>query len=228
MKYFPDNRTQASTNIKQVQSVVLRMLKIMDHICSENDIHFWLEYGTMLGAVRHNGFIPWDNEADIGMMRNDFEQFSAIAANALPHDIFFQTKDTDAEYLYSSNYIEAKLRDKYSNYCNFEVNHPEFRWHNGIQVDIFIYDYDEVHGGCFTNAYERLFNHSNSYLTEAEVEYQEKCQFEDTHFYIPAGYDPYLRRNYGNYMLLPPEAERQAEYVEVFKPCRHKETLIWK
>ena len=49
------------------------ILRDIDKICRENNISYWIESGTMLGAKRHNGFIPWDDDIDIGMMRKDYE-----------------------------------------------------------------------------------------------------------------------------------------------------------
>ena len=66
------------------------ILRDIDNICRENDISYWIESGTMLGAKRHNGFIPWDDDIDIGMMREDYEKFLEIAPRYLPDDLFLQ------------------------------------------------------------------------------------------------------------------------------------------
>lgn len=230
MKYeFPlDNREYVSDKMKQAQSVILRMLKIINEICQKHELPIWLEYGTMLGAVRHRGFIPWDNEADVGMLRRDFEIFKEIAQTELPIDIFFQTKETDPFFHPSSTYIEAKLRDKYSNYLEFEKQHPQSKWHNGIQVDIFVYDLVIVDGTTLLlNAFEKNLTNCRSYILPQELEYLQETDFEDTTFYIPNGYSEYLQRNYGNYMQLPPIEERFNEVPKVFTPCKHKEILHW-
>lgn len=230
MKYdFPlDNRESISDKMKQVQSVILRMLKILNEICEKHEIPFWLEYGTMLGAVRHNGFIPWDNEADVGMLRADFEKFKEIAQSELPIDIFFQTKETDPFFYPSSTYIEAKLRDKYSNYIEFEKQHPQFKWHNGIQVDIFVYDLVNLNGkNVLLNSFEKELTNCRSYILPQELEYFQDVNFEDTTFHIPIGYDEYLKRNYNDYMKLPPIEDRVSEVPNVFTPCKHSEILHW-
>lgn len=211
---------------KMVQTVVLRLLKAMNEICSRHNIPFWLEYGTLLGAIRHQGFIPWDNEADVGMMRDDFNRFEKIAVSELPQDIFFQTKETDPAYEAASSYIVAKLRDKYSNYTEFERRNPEVKWHNGIQVDIFVYDgvvLDDT--PCYVNAFEGIFTNYNSYYLTEEIEYLQEVSFEGERFFIPTGYDTYLRRNYGDYMTLPPESDRNFEPAAIDRPCKHAEIL---
>lgn len=209
-----------------VHFVILRMLKELQRICSKHDINFWLDYGTMLGAVRHSGFIPWDTEADVGMLRPDFEILQQIIIPELPQDIFFQTKETDPAYLPSSVYIEAKLRDKYSSYPLFEQNNPHIKWHNGIQVDIFVYDAVILNGEqVLANAYERMFTGCKSFLTYGEIDEIIDMPFEGERFFIPAGFEKYLERNYGEYMLLPPEEDRKGEPADVNRPCNHKEVL---
>lgn len=224
----PDERVFGKTNEDKVHKVLLRMLKVLFIICEQYDIPFWLDYGTMLGAVRHKGFIPWDMEADVGILRNDYDKLNQILYESLPSDIFFQTKDSDPDYQAATYYLEAKLRDKYSSYPDFQKNNPETKWHNGIQVDIFIYDIVNIEGlVCYINKFEKSFTKANSYLRPEEIEELKLVMFEDTSFYIPKGYNAYLRRNYGEYMDLPPVNQRHTEKVDVFTPCLHKETLRW-
>ncbi|MBW1616748.1 MAG: LicD family protein [Deltaproteobacteria bacterium] len=68
---------------------MLRMLKIFDYIAKKHNIKYWLSLGTLLGAVRHSGFIPWDDDTDIAMTRKDYEKFLKKGVAELPEDIFF-------------------------------------------------------------------------------------------------------------------------------------------
>lgn len=223
---FPsDNRELAKDNIGSVHSVLLRMLKVFHEICNAHEIDYWLEYGTLLGAIRHKGFIPWDNEIDVGMLRPDFDRFIKIAKWALPIDIFLQTKDTDI--FYTSSLVEAKLRDKYSNYQKFTKANPMIKWHNGIQIDIFVYDFDSKLEKCITNSFERTLSGRRIYLKKEEIEYTVIQDFEDMACPIPVGYNAYLHRNYGDYWQLPNKIDQIPEYVEVFTPCDHTEILSW-
>lgn len=226
MDYPKDRRELGKSNIEQVHLVLLRMLNIFDAICKKHDIDYWLDYGTLLGAVRHKGFIPWDHEADVGMLRPDFENFKVNAQKDLPNDIFFQTKETDP--FYKANFIvEAKLRDKYSNYNEYSSKHPEHRWHNGIQVDIFVYDFDPILENVLTNSYERFMTIGEVHLSKEELEYVEDLPFLDNVFPVPIGHDSYLKRAYGDYLQLPPKNKQIPEYVDIFKPCKHQEILYW-
>src|SRR5438034_296812 len=110
---FPDEREQGDNRLKQCQSVMLRMLKILDYLCTKHEISYFLNGGTLLGAIRHKGFIPWDDDLDIGMTRDNYEKFIQFAVPELPPDIFFQNDETDL-YFPSCHIIEAKLRDRYS------------------------------------------------------------------------------------------------------------------
>ncbi|QPH38949.1 LicD family protein [Pedobacter endophyticus] len=206
-------------NRKMVHGVILKLLMALKKICTVHDIPFWLEYGTLLGAIRHKGFIPWDNEADVGIFREDFDRLKKIVEAELPGHIFFQTKETDPAYESASLYIEAKLRDKYSRYKDFENRYPKHKWHNGIQVDIFIYDPVILDGvPCYINAFEKTFTRCKSYFLLEEIEFLKEIQFEGEEFFIPIGYDKYLERNYGDYMKLPPESERIFEPAEIDLP----------
>lgn len=131
---FPDNRFMGDTNLRQAQLVMLRMLRIVDHICRKHGIAYWLESGTLLGAVHHGGFIPWDDVLDIAMRRADFERFQAIAPRELPDDLFFQTAESDAHY----QDVLPRIRDRKS--IVVEQEKGRVPHHRGIYLDIFPFD----------------------------------------------------------------------------------------
>ena len=150
---FPDEREKGETPLRQSQLVMLRMLKIMDYLCTKHKIEYFLTGGTLLGAIRHKGFIPWDDDMDVGMTRDNYEKFEKLAVPELPNDIFFQTPETDI-YFPSCGRVEAKLKDKYSTYKKSEEKMYQ-KHHLGLQVDIFVYDKAYLPHNAFLYALNR-------------------------------------------------------------------------
>ena len=84
--------------LRKVQLTQLEIAKEIHRVCEENDIRYFLSDGTFLGAVRHQGFIPWDDDMDIGMLREDYEKFCRIAPQKLGEKYVFQNWYTDPNY----------------------------------------------------------------------------------------------------------------------------------
>lgn len=122
--------------LRRAQLKMLDILVEIDKICTKYGIKYWIAYGTLLGAVRHKGFIPWDDDCDICMMREDYEKFVEVAQSELPDNLFLQNKKTDPYYKKSMD----KIRMKYTKFVEFDETEDE-KYNQGIYVDIFIYDY---------------------------------------------------------------------------------------
>jgi len=122
--------------LRQHQLRMLDMLKYIDGICRKYDIQYWLCSGTLIGAVRHGGFIPWDDDVDIEMLREDYMKFVEIMMNEEPqNDYILQTHDTDSGYFYPY----GKLRDLHS---KLDETNPfdNFRY-RGVYIDIFVMEH---------------------------------------------------------------------------------------
>ena len=88
---FHDNRLEGDTPLRQAQLVMLRMLKIFDAICIKHGLTYWLDGGTLLGAVRHGGFIPWDDDLDVCMPLDDFEKYKHLSLSEFRYDVYNDT-----------------------------------------------------------------------------------------------------------------------------------------
>ena len=120
--------------LKVTQQNLLDLMITLDGICRKENISYSLHGGTLLGAVRENGFIPWDDDMDIGMLRADYEKFLNVAKEKLNKKYFLQTWDTDEKFALPF----AKIRLNGTKYI--EHNSKNVDIHNGIYIDIFPYD----------------------------------------------------------------------------------------
>ena len=64
--------------LKDMQDLCLELLRFMDNVCKKYNIDYWLDFGTLLGSVRHEGFIPWDDDVDVGILKKDFDKFLKV------------------------------------------------------------------------------------------------------------------------------------------------------
>ena len=120
--------------LEQLHHTELQILKEITRICQENNITFFAIYGTMLGAIRHQGIIPWDDDIDVAMLREDYDKFISIAKSELKPGYFLQHFTTDKN---TSVYF-AKVRK--NNTVFMEKGFKNVDTHNGIFVDIFPFD----------------------------------------------------------------------------------------
>lgn len=119
--------------LRKAQLIMLDMLVEFDAICKKHELQYWLDSGTLLGAVRHQGFIPWDDDIDISMPLEDYHRFLEIAEGELPDDIFLQTSQTDKDFKF--DYI--KLRSSKASIVEFHEKDKQVDYHQGVFVDIF-------------------------------------------------------------------------------------------
>lgn len=122
--------------LAEYQQYLLKILSEIDRICRKNDISYFLMYGTLIGAVRHHGFIPWDDDADVIMTRSEFNRFRECCKTELAEEFDLVTYDDDDNY----NYTFPKLRLKNTTY----IIRSEISRHGrsaGFFVDIILMDY---------------------------------------------------------------------------------------
>ncbi len=170
----------AEGNARKSQLVMAALLKRIHDTCEQNNLFYWMDFGTLLGAIRHGGFIPWDDDIDIGMMRADAERLC---------EIMRQDPEVFVKYLYANVYSNGITK-----IC-------QIRWADTPKgpylgsIDIFIYDYCEKRGpqvwAYFTKQKLKLIEESRNHpevkgnlknwLTEGTQERLEKVykRFEE-------------------------------------------------
>lgn len=118
--------------LRRQQMRMLEILMEIDRICKKHGIRYWLSSGTLIGAARHGGFIPWDDDLDIEMMRDDYNRLMEVLPEDLPATMALQTHQTDPTYFF----YYAKVRDRRSILA--EGNNYDRMWkEQGIYIDIF-------------------------------------------------------------------------------------------
>ena len=178
------------------QQIMKNIFQEFDTICRTNNLKYWCVGGTLLGAVRHKGWIPHDGDIDVAMLKEDYIKLQNIIQSGLPDDMWFQDKTTD-------NYYKSeigKIRYLYAHYDDYK----DKRWHNGIQLDIFIYTpHDNILIPSFRND-ENKPREYNSIFPLREI------YFEDILVYAPNQLEKYMIDSWGGYP--PPELPQNKQY----------------
>ena len=120
----------ASDNLQKMQECQMEILKVFKKVCDEQGVTFYLAFGTALGAVRHHGFIPWDDDIDIYMKMEDIKKLDDIQKN-LPSNLFVQTRDKEQEY----GLLIARIRDSHTTLI--EEDHVDRDINHGVYIDIY-------------------------------------------------------------------------------------------
>lgn len=119
--------------LRDVQLIELCIAKEIKRICTKHNICYFMSDGTLLGAVRHKGFIPWDDDMDFGMPLEDYKKFLCVAKEELSEDFFLQHVTTDASYILP--YAKVRMNGT----AVKETVAVDSKMHCGIWVDIFPY-----------------------------------------------------------------------------------------
>ncbi len=132
----PDGRAsdlllQGGRNLRKVQLIQLEMMVEIDRICRKYGLKYNIAFGTLLGAVRHKGFIPWDDDADINMPYEDYEKLKQVIEQEIDHEKYYfrvQEKEADCNITY------AHLKRNGTVYT--KPGRDGFRYHPGVYIDI--------------------------------------------------------------------------------------------
>ena len=161
-------------NLRILQECDAIQLAIFDKICYKYNLKYWLDFGTLLGAVRHHGFIPWDDDMDVAMPRQDYRKIRDVVTKELG-SIGFEIGNTK--------------------WFGFGYKH----YKTGIWVDVF--PLDEIdNGNTLYYSKECIFRHKHP---KKDVFPLGSVEFEGFTLSSPYKTDAYLKTKYGNYMGLP-------------------------
>lgn len=126
-KYNPEGSA-----LRRDQKELFRMLLVVAEICKEHNIPWWLSSGTLLGAARHQGFIPWDDDMDIVMLRKDYKRLEKILCRMQSEEFVFHCMRTDVNYI--NTFGKFRKREGRIQTGNRRYNY--YKW-AGIGLDIF-------------------------------------------------------------------------------------------
>lgn len=122
------------SELRKIQLREFEILKYIDGVCKKNNINYWLSSGTLLGAVRHGGFIPWDDDVDVEMLREDYLKFEKAMEKEKSKDFAFQTHKTDENYINQF----GKVRDLHSLIKENDIRYDRYYKYRGLYVDVFV------------------------------------------------------------------------------------------
>ena len=120
------------SQLRHDQLELFKMVQVVAEICKENNINWWLSSGTLLGAARHKGFIPWDDDMDIVLLKKDYIKLEKILCSIESDEYVFHCQKTDIDYV---NYF-GKFRKKEGRISSPSKRYDFYQW-TGIGFDIF-------------------------------------------------------------------------------------------
>ena len=144
--------------IKQIWAAEQEILDVIHEVCTSHGLRYTLAYGTLIGAVRHNGFIPWDDDIDLMMPREDYERLLSIWNDVAPEGYLLQNIRTDSDYINTF----SKIRKDHTTFLQFEFER-DVNYHKGVFVDIF--PADRVADGKIANTLQYIASAVNLLYT---------------------------------------------------------------
>ena len=171
---FLDYELTPKPLLKNTYILCVELLDFIDHVCKKHNLEYWIDYGVLLGAVRHGGFIPWDDDIDLGMMRKDYNKFLEVFEDELrEHDLYDDITLT-IRRIYNADETHISAFAKIIYLPDDDIRETNIYYADKMMyagLDIFPYDYintvtedlEERHGAYkevfFMDAYNNMEYH---------------------------------------------------------------------
>ena len=153
-KYNPDGSA-----LRRDQLELLRMLQFVAEICRDNGIRWWLSSGTLLGAARHKGFIPWDDDMDIVMLREDYDRFEKVMLSRDDDEFVYHCMKSDVEYVN----VFGKFRKRGGRVHVASRRYRYYKW-AGIGLDVFAIEKTNFFSAFVSKLLYQEIQHLTSYI----------------------------------------------------------------
>ncbi len=212
---------KATGLLRQVQLCDAELLRIFHELCQKHNLCYWLDYGTLLGCVRHKGFIPWDDDLDVAMPREDYEKIKKILPAELeqygitvpqPQPGKAAITVWNAGMVLDIFPVDTVIFEAEDNRNDLKKRLYEYRvFYNknkkNISYEQLINQREKIIGKPQGNKivwYHNMEFCADSTIYEPDTIFPlRKLNFEGYGFFVPNDYDTYLREHYGDYMAFP-------------------------
>lgn len=190
-KLFIDFKQDSKGIMDDLKNVCLELLSFVDNVCKKHNLNWWLDYGNLLGAIRHENFIPWDDDVDIGMMREDYNKLNKVIKN----EIEYYGLDDLISIVYRKREIDGKTIGSFLQLLIYHKTEDGQRLLLS-GVDVFPYDYlisyksktalDNQFLKTTTNFYRNLSKNMGYDDSLKQYYHELNCTFEKTDLIIPS------------------------------------------
>lgn len=150
---------EKSRMIREIQLVNLKSLKKLDEICRRHHIFYWAAYGTLIGAIRHQGFIPWDDDLDVCMMREDYERLCKVPKEEWGEDCLLLTGFSDDprhDKLFARVYQKNTRIQSYKD-VKYWRGDDHKAWSTSLMCDIYVFDHVPDDDKIQQRLYKKIF-----------------------------------------------------------------------
>jgi len=232
---------KSTGDLRLIQEAYCGFLTIFDNYCKENNLRYWIDFGTLIGAKRHKGFIPWDDDVDVSMPREDYEKLIKIfnldnitlrfennnknkcfaklthnhsgnlSIDIFPYDFFHSELSKEEEILLSQK-IDTLIKTK-KKHNSIEKTREYFKL---LTKENLLENKPENPNGSLFMGLDYPHAHKNKVFSNKEIFPLQKIQFENIELYAPNDSETVLEKEFGDYMKIPKNSyPRHSNYANI-------------